>query len=328
MAQHRALDWLHEYGRRYPKAWEFYARWQCEPPMTWPAWCWCPMAAAVDTFRLHKGPPQNETYEVAPIAALAAWRATQGIYRVHPTLLAELLATPITGDIPSETLMRLPEWCVYVEVDADVLEVKLRGFFAHLEFDKDTCRPELRLVFDTEAHGLLGHAIHLGGTLLDGVRAAVDASVADYRKAGVPASAIRRMRTTGAVELASALQQLVSVVLYLCADDAEIEGLRPLPPKVIRGAKRPLMPAAKAPLVHETGLRIGGALDAATTGAERDEGGGVAVTPHVRRAHWHAYWMGPRDGARRVVLRWLSPILVGFDGVPEQATVRPVGAGI
>lgn len=166
--------------------------------------------------------------------------------------------------------------------------------------------------------------MHLGGSLLDGVRGAIEASIADYRRVGTPASAIRRARTTGALEFAAFLQGLVSIVLYLCTDDAEIEGLKPLPPKVVRGLKRHILPAARTPVVHATGIRIGSALDAAKARTERDDGFGVGVTPHVRRAHWHAYWTGPRDGARKVVLRWLSPILVGFEGVPEEATVRPV----
>jgi hypothetical protein len=84
------------------------------------------------------------------------------------------------------------------------------------------------------------------------------------------------------------------------------------------------MPAAKAIVIHATGVRL--ALDAAR-GLWRAEGmaGGSGVAPHVRRAHWHVYWTGPRDGERVAKVRWLSPILVGFDGIPEAATVRPVG---
>ncbi|MFM2415427.1 MAG: hypothetical protein RL385_150 [Pseudomonadota bacterium] len=59
---------------------------------------------------------------------------------------------------------------------------------------------------------------------------------------------------------------------------------------------------------------------------ETDEptGGGPPRAPHLRRAHWHRFWTGPRDGERAIRLRWLSPILVGADSVPEHATVIPV----
>jgi hypothetical protein len=48
------------------------------------------------------------------------------------------------------------------------------------------------------------------------------------------------------------------------------------------------------------------------------------VAPHVRAAHWHHFWKGPRDGARELVLRWLPPILVKMDEAPDLATVRSV----
>lgn len=34
--------------------------------------------------------------------------------------------------------------------------------------------------------------------------------------------------------------------------------------------------------------------------------------PHIRRAHWHGYWLGPRAGGQRFELRWLPPIAVAL----------------
>lgn len=33
--------------------------------------------------------------------------------------------------------------------------------------------------------------------------------------------------------------------------------------------------------------------------------------PHIRRAHWHNFWTGPKDGDRKLVLKWLAPSFVG-----------------
>ncbi len=47
-----------------------------------------------------------------------------------------------------------------------------------------------------------------------------------------------------------------------------------------------------------------------------------AAAEHPPRAHWHHFWTGPRDGERRLVLRWLHPILVaGGQIVPVVRTV-------
>ena len=40
-------------------------------------------------------------------AFFGAWRTTQGVYRFDPTLYGELVATPVTGPIPTDILKRL-----------------------------------------------------------------------------------------------------------------------------------------------------------------------------------------------------------------------------
>lgn len=327
MGQHSALTWLHTYGRRYPSAWDAYARLLNDPPMEWPQWCWCPLAGtyAVLSQGTERSLSTEEARDVGPLGALAAWRATQGIYRVHPTLLRELLDTPVLGEIPPAVLERLPEWCVYVETPGHRLwTLDLAGYWAYLEHDINTARRELRIVLDVVGVEQLGQVIiHLGGTLHDGLRAAVSEARVQALRAGQPDIAPSLAAINGQeVELGG----LVSVLLYLCADEPEIEGRVPLPPKTALTKKgRVIMPTAARPLVHECGYRLGARLDAALQAAsESDSGTGTKIAPHVRRAHWHSYWMGPRDGERRASLRWLSPMLVG--GAPETAVVRPVGA--
>lgn len=323
---HRAVHWLHAYGRRYPQAWELYALFLNDPPMEWPSWCWCPLAGAYAVISQGSGRmlTLDESGDIGPLGALAAWRGTQGIYRFDLTLLHALTETPLSGDLPTETLTHLPEWCVYVETA--VPGADLAGFWAYLEHDAQDGHRELRLVLDFQSMPRLGQlVIHLGGSLSQGIADAVRVARINALREGHGEMA-PSLGDGGADEAAELYAGLVSLVLYLCSDEAEISARGPLPPKVVQGKKRPILPAAKAPVIHETGARLGAALRAARERyAASDESTGATVRPHVRRAHWHHYWTGPRDSPeRRVVLRWLSPILVGFDEVPCEATVRPV----
>ncbi|MBK8755508.1 MAG: hypothetical protein IPL99_29500 [Candidatus Competibacteraceae bacterium] len=34
------------------------------------------------------------------------------------------------------------------------------------------------------------------------------------------------------------------------------------------------------------------------------------ATSHLRRAHWHGYWVGPKEGDRRFILKWIAPTLI------------------
>jgi hypothetical protein len=79
----------------------------------WPAWCFRPMDAVSSQARRLRLATTNSSHH---LAALAAWRATQGIYRFDDTLLDELWHTPIHGELPTDLLYRMPEWCMYIEI--------------------------------------------------------------------------------------------------------------------------------------------------------------------------------------------------------------------
>lgn len=57
-----------------------------------------------------------------------------------------------------------------------------------------------------------------------------------------------------------------------------------------------------------------------TTGPRGD----LTVRPHVRRAHWHHYWVG--KGRTTLEVRWIEPVLVlpGDKKEVDLATVRKV----
>jgi hypothetical protein len=65
--------------------------------------------------------PLERAFDPMILAALCAWRMGKGVYRFDPDLLQELWETPVTGEIPGEILLHLPEWCVYLELPGRVL---------------------------------------------------------------------------------------------------------------------------------------------------------------------------------------------------------------
>lgn len=74
--------------------------------------------------------------------------------------------------------------------------------------------------------------------------------------------------------------------------------------------------------VHEVGYTVSRHLEKARRIYMREgadvkpvEGGGEEkahrhVSPHVRRAHWHGYWLGKRDNPTDLVIKWIAPVIV------------------
>jgi hypothetical protein len=138
-------------------------------------------------------------------------------------------------------------------------------------------------------------------------------------------------------ELAADVSPLVSLVLYLCSQAAEVRNgsgsdqrpARPQPVKTKKGLR--LFPPER-PTPWEVGYRLGASLRTALSGHASGvgpSGNHASPRPHVRRAHWHSFWVGQKSQpeARSVVLKWLPPIPVNVQDAGElTATVRDVVA--
>lgn len=104
-------------ARRYPRAWRQVDELRAARGLglpDWPSWCFLPLAGAYAIVSGGRPLPPADTHQVGVLGALAAWRVTQGVYHFNPTVLDAVWSTPVAGEIPTEVLSHLPEWCVYV----------------------------------------------------------------------------------------------------------------------------------------------------------------------------------------------------------------------
>ena len=329
----RLRGYLSGYTEKYPGAWKLYETFRADRGKglpIWPEWCWCPLTAS---YAIISGGGNNKVSidrlpDIGALGALAAWRMTQGIYRFDSDVFAALWSTPLSGDLPVEVLYHLPEWCVYIEAPpgCKIDVFPLVGWFSHLEWDAETGRPELRFVFDF-GQGLSPFMIHLTAPTLSGcIEKALSESWRRALEINTQSKAAEYLKKPSAETtekmtdmLSTALTPIVSVVLYLCsvaADIADLRGKRegpgnPVPKKTKKGLR---MFSATAETTWLVGHRIGASLRLATGSSSTGSGGAHASPrPHVRRAHWHSFWTGPKNDPekRKPVLKWLPPVPVG-----------------
>ena len=193
-------------------------------------------------------------------------------------------------------------------------------------------RTELRLVLDVTGPAgdeLIVMPIHLGkGGVAEGVEAMLKEAARQFPVTS--ANARGRCRRGSP----ATFRPLVSLVLYLCSQAAEIKEAgagkrvptRPKPQKTKKGMR---IFAPDHPSRWEVGYRLGAALRQALSEHEPAEPTGTHASPrpHIRRAHWHSFWVGKKDqpDARSVTLKWLPPIPVNVLGVDDlTTTVRDV----
>lgn len=336
------------YGRMFPNAWrqiDAFRRDKGAPGFAdWPAWCFCPLAGAYAIISEGTVIDPAQAGLVSVIGGLAAWRPTKGIYHFDEDIAREVIATPLTGKIPVETLFRLPAWALYIPVQGLGLEIfgsPLYGFFAFLEHDANCGRAELRFLFDRgpeSGYELQPFGLHLDNpTLEQAVGAFTEEGVRQTGKAGLLDRIGAKDRL--AQELSSQFTPLVNLVLYLCAGNADlaVEGRSehpelPRPKKTKKGAR--LFPA-KTPKIWQAGWRVGSAIRKARQQArsegQKDESvnGRRSPIPHVRDSHWHLFWTGKgarKDPSKAIPdVRWMPPIPVGVKDLDDlETTIHPV----
>ncbi|SES28876.1 hypothetical protein SAMN05216188_13080 [Lentzea xinjiangensis] len=160
---------LKESRRRYPDALATAGRLresQHGRQLSWPSWCWPPMAG-FHAYLTGKG--VFPALELGRVTALTLWRLGRGVYvpdtEVADNAAGTLHATTSGGAAAWDRAVllrvqdwaRLPEWCCYLsfpsgferreDVDAVLAPA---GVFVHLEHDHNTGRPELRLLLDID----------------------------------------------------------------------------------------------------------------------------------------------------------------------------------
>ncbi|MDP2174131.1 MAG: hypothetical protein Q8J62_10200 [Candidatus Cloacimonadaceae bacterium] len=284
----------------------------------WPVWCFMPMAGwyavvSQDNFdKLLPGRllPPHLIVDVSRLAAIGTWRYSQGVYQFDTDFIAALTDTLIVGDIPCEVLYRLPEWSIYIDTPGfKWLGVELHGFWAHIEYDINKHRSELRLLLDT-AELLIPIPVHLGSWT---VTEAIDRALSEASRNASELGLRFDSSMDQVQEMAMNINPLISLLLYICSDAPEVDNdrepgqspKRPQPTKTKRGWR--LFPAEK-PRIWSVGRQLGERLRAVN---ELAENSGRTVTAHIRRGHWHGFWMGPREGERRFQYKWLMPMVVG-----------------
>jgi hypothetical protein len=113
---------LNALSKQYPQAWKMVEGFRAlrgKGLPAWPDWCFLPLAAWNKINKTCPGANLKSPKlgsDLRKLAAMGTWRYTQGIYQFDQDLLTALINTELTGELPCEVLLRLPEWSVYIDL--------------------------------------------------------------------------------------------------------------------------------------------------------------------------------------------------------------------
>lgn len=302
-----------------------------------PSWSFTSQIASAGSFNKFANPndssfvqlPQHLVLNALTSHFLYSWRATQGVYRVEHDLLREIVSTELLGSIPSEVLLKMPEWCIYVETpnleftpaNSNFETNKAHGFFALLDPDRETGEPWLSLFIDGfEAYELA--TIKLSSSL--SISECVTATVEIIRKRN-PSHLIS---STQEKNLSNLMEPFLNILLFICSQASELGDAlsKPELPKPVKTKRGIRYFPPNEPKIWEVGVRIGAELKLAKDSISNNASNtNRSVRPHIRRAHWHGYWHGKLSEERYFKLKWIPPIAVKVEDIDNlPAVVRSV----
>ena len=343
--------WLDYLNKKYPNVWaemkkcresfqfEVYKHKEWEYLKNFPAWVEMPMVLAPFLFETNiKNGYQYKAYkeaieiglcigsdndafreafqradcEVSSMGPMYLWRKTKSVYRFAPELYEELANQPLDGALQMQSFYRLPEWAVYIETPGLTISGReIVGFIANTDYAMDWSNPErntpcldLTIFYNEKASPPDSLQVPMGER---NVKETIDKLYKvdmDQRECSA--------KKYGNVFTNRELPEHDDM-MYICSEEPDIDREEA---SVSSHARKKKGNVPKKSIIVNVGVRVSHYIKKYKRQAfdnGNDTVGGVSKRPHIRRAHWHTYWIGPREAKypeRQAIPKWLPPIPV------------------
>jgi len=299
---------LNNFCRKYPKMFKTIYR-KVIPNMkaitNWPNYCYLPTLICDLILEAHEesmGIVRSGS-DAEILGALSPWFYTQGIYKFIPEVYDEIISTKCRGNIPVDAVKRLPQHSIYIETPK---HSAMYGFFTHLDFNETLDKSQLRFLLNTP-NGLIPIALNLGSwTIFEALKDyTIDATNStDKQYNNVIDNYIDK-------ELVPISEQCLSLVLYLCCEEPDIETINdelPTRAKSTKTKKGFVLHPPKKPNIWHVGKNISEQIKLIN-----DYQNGIHKSPiaHIRKAHWHGVRTGKRGSlAEKIDYKWWPATLI------------------
>lgn len=288
----------------------------------------------------------EKTHQIVNLGLLLVlymWRLGKGVYRLHPEMQDALSKMDIKDPLDMKSLLNLPDWCPYIHLPTPVhIHTKSHdttchgGFVLHVNnpmlIDNNQIFIMLDLSLNDKEYKLFNTSFMLedNTSIYDMVRNSfyrAEKQTDDLYGPGEKRERVS-LQETGAYQLMSAVNLLLQAALYIGSVNSDVQ--RPdqsrnhVLPKARRIKGKTRWFAAKKVDEWQVGWRIGSLLTSYDKQIreydQQPSQGRARPRPHIRKAHWHVYWQGKRNGKQQQKLRWLQPMLINGNTAEDVVT--------
>lgn len=287
----------------------------------WDDRCLLPIGAAF-TYLNDMMPQGSSSARASELTASWTWNKYRVSYIYDPdlakTLCAQAENMEDTDVLPSDIIMSLPYPCVYIS--SNEICDGVVGFWAWIEDDVNTHDIELRIQWLEESGKTVPGILHLLPHAT--IAQCVEDTIRVIRQNDLPDSLIQKA-SQAQRDLMPYILRSLQLILYLVSDGADMSIAR-VTKKKNKTSKQNYKERVNEVIV---GVHVGSIFRKARKNRNNapSQNTGNTVAPHMRRGHWHRYWVGPKDGERKIIIKWIAPIIVHGDKMQKDTeTYIPV----
>lgn len=290
-----------------------------------PNWCYCPRYLINNVLfnnyysKIHI----ESSQEIDKVSTLYSWKATKAIFFFDYTLTGNLIDTLKSNEIPFDILRRLPYWCNYIAFDTPIEFTDdegglINGFFVSLDYDEENKNEHLSITMDIELLGVqnLSHFL-ISFPEDNNLETAINEGYINFKKCKKTKLTIKEEEVEYLYKkVCKMARMLIPFILYICSEKPDITGKKSYTlQKEIKKTKKKSFKNHSEPDFWEVGFKIGKQI---RQYEQSNNHTGAKMHPHLRKAHWHMFYAGPRSAKKREVrIKWIPNIIVNSDSDSE-----------
>jgi len=275
----------------------------------WPDYCFIPMnywagLAYKKVDRAKANSVDVYKFFVHYMAVIGTWAYCKSIYKFNDYLFEELKHCSLSENIPVEVIKKLPEYSIYIETpNCKFNEMPMAGFFVMIEHvvEKGEVEDWLTVVINT-----IDERIYALPLLLIKENETFHPQMFGQRDIEGTSTPINKENIRKDADF------LLSLILYICSENNKYSELASVTPSVIQVKTKHGLKLFQPPQVKikTMGEKEGAAIKRFRE-QENEYTTGTKKRPHMRRAHWHGYWVGKLGSdSREFKYNWLPPTFI------------------
>lgn len=248
----------------------------------------------------------SKIFSPSLLAGLIAWGESKMIYRFDTSFAEELGKTKNLERIPIDALLHMPFKSICIQVGNE-------EYLVFLDQNMVEGIYELRIeILVRENFDSVSMILDLSS---DNLQTCIDHTVAEMCRFDIPV--LRTLVSKTVDSQRQAFITIIQMLLYLQSENIDIEV------DVENTIARKHYPRKNIPTISNIGYRIGADIrkirvhrvtaiqsEAQESEAQEERFYGSPKSAHIRRAHWHRFWTGSRNGERKLIIRWVAPMVI------------------